>query len=111
MPPPDIHQHDGDVVGSPGIQSHLQQSVGGAGGSEICRECLGRLGVGDDAAQPVRAQEPAVTGLSRHDEGVDLGVRRHVTEHAHQHRGYRCTHLYYLYTARDETRPPTANEQ
>jgi hypothetical protein len=43
------------------------------------------VGVVDDAGEAVGAEQPAVAGLGRHDERVDLGVGIHVAEHAHEH--------------------------
>ena len=52
----DVHQDDGDVVGSPGIQCLLQQVVGRASGREAESEGLRGVRVVDHARAKVPAE-------------------------------------------------------
>ncbi len=54
-------------------------------GASAERERLAGVRVVDDAREPVRAQQPPVARLGRHDERVELGVGIHVAEHPHEH--------------------------
>ncbi len=86
---PDVDEDDGHVIRGPRVEGLLEKQVGRAPRGQSLREHLVRVRVVDDAAQAVRAQEPPVAGLGRHDERVDLGVRVHVSEDAHEHRAAR----------------------
>ena len=89
MLPADVDEDDRDVVGRAAVERLLEQVVGGASGREAERERLRRVRVVDDTREPVRAEQPPVAGLRRHDERVELGVGVHVAEHAHEHRAPR----------------------
>ena len=80
----DVGDDDRDVVGSAAVEGLLEQDVGGAARGESLAERLRGVGVVDDAGEAVRAEQPPVARLRRHDERVELGVRIHVAEHPHE---------------------------
>ena len=88
----DVQDHGRDVVGGAGVQALLEEPVRHLLRPVLRGEGVLEVVVLDDAAQPVRADQPAVARLRLQDPGVDLGGGVHVAEHAHQHGAARVDH-------------------
>ena len=85
----DVDEDDRDVVGRTAVQRLLRADCRPCVQEHALGQHLGHVRLVDDTGQPVRAQQPAVARLGRHDERVDLGVGVHVAEHPHEDRAPR----------------------
>lgn len=84
----DVGDDAGDVVGSAAAQGELDQRLHGLAGTVVVGEGLFQGLVGDDAGQPVGADQVAVTGPDLTDGEVGLDDVA-AAERAHQERALR----------------------
>ena len=77
------------LSGAPPSRACFSRESAVRAGRQLLAHGLGDVRLVGDAGHAVGAEHPPVAGTGRHDERVDLGVRVHIAEHAHQNRSAR----------------------